>query len=87
MTNVKDTIALEAEIRTLESVIVKQHHALQEYRKKLSFYTEPFKLRPTYQILEQRLEKIEAMVDSHDGSDYNARQIFDDIESELKEKS
>ncbi len=59
------------------------NHFVSEYRKeikhlkeKLKFYTEPFEMRPTYQVLEQKLEKIkDSLKDDVEADYYKVKKI------------
>lgn len=80
---------LSERIKLTEDTIKQQMYEISLQGQNMTDFARHFFASSLFrQILDdqENLEKIKDMIKSHDGSDYNARQIFDDIEHELLEK-
>lgn len=60
-------------------------HDNQQLREKLKFYTEPFELRPTYQVLEKKLKKIEEWANEPQFGDNGYHEACVDNRNDVKE--
>lgn len=52
------------EIENLTKEVEDSEKEIEQLKEKLKHYTEPFKMRPTYQVLEQKLEMINEFIKS-----------------------